>query len=489
MGKGICLGWRRAKTLRILAVVIPLLLGEAGAQTFTSIHQFGPTPGSDGNRPYTVHLIQASDGNFYGTTEFGGTNGVGTVFRITPAGTETVLYQFGFSAPNEGYTPEAGVVQGSNGNFYGTTYAGGTNHYGTVFKMTPSGVLTNIHTFTGNPDGNTPFAPLVLGTDGFLYGTTSAGGAHGYGCVFKIDTTGDLTVIWSFTNGLDGSDPYAGVYQGSDGEFYGAAYYGGGSANCSFGGCGTVYKVTSAGTFTSLHQFGYTPSDGQHPMGGIVQGYVGDYFGTTTAGGTNSEGTVFRITSAGTLTTLYQFGGLNEDGLTPEAGLMQNSDGYLYGVTFEGGTNGVGTLFKIGPGGGLVYVHDFDAFIGDGLYPNGSPVEGFDGNLYGTATAGGTNSGGTVYTFKFPVPTNPNEPNITETGGGNNPNGTNVVFSFSSVAGETYQLQSANALSASTIWSNVPGASVSNAIGGPLSFTNFISGTISQQFYRFAITP
>jgi uncharacterized repeat protein (TIGR03803 family) len=461
-----------------------LAAGLAGlrAQTFTSLYRFTGAPG-DGSQPLWMHLIQATDGDFYGTTEFGGVTNVGTVFKVTASGAETVLYQFKGYTVNDGSFPEAGLVQGSDGNFYGTTYDGGTNAYGTVFKMTPAGVLTNIHIFQppATHDGRWPFSPLTQGTDGFLYGTTSAGGTPGYGTVFQMDFAGNLTIIYSFTNGPDGSTPYAGVFQGSDGFFYGTTQMGGSN------NAGTVYKVSAAGAFTPLHQFGSTPTDGQNPIGGIVQGYTGDYFGTTYDGGSNGYGVVFKITSAGVLTNLYHFGGPATDGLNPRAGLTQGSDGYLYGTTYLGGANGVGTLFKIGPNGGLIYLHGFDAFIGDGLYPADAPVEGYDGNYYGVTYQGGTNSGfGMVYKFSQPAPQNPNQPNIASNG---NTNGTNaIVIGLNSVAGESYQLKYADSLP-TTVWSNVPGGFVSNVIGGPLLFSNFVSSAVSHRFYRFLITP
>ena len=468
------------------AVIFCLLagcLGDLRAQTVTSLYKFTGAP-TDGSQPLWMHLIQATDGDFYGTTEFGGVTNAGTVFKVDSAGTETVLYQFKGYAVNDGSFPEAGLVQGSDGNFYGTTYEGGTNFFGTVFKMTPTGVLTNIHIFqpSATHDGRWPFSPLIQGTNGYLYGTTSAGGMPGYGTVFQMDYAGNVNIIHSFTNGPDGSSPYAGVFQGSDGYFYGTTQSGGSN------GVGTVYKVNAAGNFIPLHEFGDTPTDGQNPIGGIVQGYTGDYFGTTYNGGSNGYGTVFKITSAGVLTNLYNFGGPAYDGLNPRAGLLQGSDGYLYGTTYLGGTNGnAGTLFKIGPNGGLIYLHDFDAFAGDGVYPAGALVEGYDGNYYGTTYMGGTNGSlGVVYKLSYPVPANPNEPNITGSG---NSNGTNtVVVGLNSVAGESYQLKFADVLPA-TVWSNVPGGFVTNAIGGPLLFSNFVSSAVSQRFYRFQITP
>jgi uncharacterized repeat protein (TIGR03803 family) len=474
--------------------LMPLLLaglglmpaGRVTAQSLTILHQFaGGT--NDGSQPIWMHLIQASDGDFYGTTEFGGISNVGTVFKINSAGSLTVLYQFKGSVANDGEFPEAGLVQGSDGNFYGTTYEGGTNFLGTVFRMTPAGVLTNLHIFQGpaTHDGRWPFSPLIQGTNGLFYGTTSAGGTPGYGTVFQMDLAGNLTVIYSFTNGVDGNIPYAGVFQGSDGYFYGTTQKGGTNGG-PFGGYGTVYKVSSGGAFTPLHQFGDTATDGLNPLGGIIQGYAGDYFGTTYGGGSNGYGTVFRITSAGVLTNLYHFGGPAYDGLNPYTGLLQGSDSYLYGTTLLGGTNGAGSLFKIGPAGGLIYLHAFDAFASDGVHPEGALVEGYDGNYYGTTYSGGTNGFGVVYKLAYPPPQNANKLNITNSGSSGATN--HFVLSLAGVAGEIYQLQFANVLPAA-VWSNAPSGVVSNAIGGPLSFSNFVSVTVTQRFFRLQITP
>jgi uncharacterized repeat protein (TIGR03803 family) len=466
--------------------------GGALAQSLTILHQFsGGT--NDGAQPVWMRLIQATDGNFYGTTEYGGPADAGTVFKITPSGSETVLYSFKGSATNDGQTPEAGLVQGSDGNFYGTTYEGGTNYYGTVFKMTPAGALTNIHIFQGplTHDGRWPFSPLVQGTNGLFYGTTSAGGTKGYGSVFQMDSNGNLSVIYSFSNQADGSTPYAGLFQGSDGYFYGTAAQGG-TNGTEYDGYGTVFKVSAAGVFILLHDFGAITNDGQDPIAGVVEGYDGNYFGTTYGGGTNDDGMVFSITSTGSLTNLYSFGATANDGLYPYVGLLQGSDSYLYGTTYLGGTNGAGALFKIGQAGGLVYLHAFDSFIGDGVYPRGALVEGYDGNYYGTTYEGGTNYLGVVYKLAYPVPSNPNEPGISNPGNPNgnpNPNGTNqVVISLASVAGETFQLQYAGSLSGTT-WSNVPDGTADDAIGGPLSFTDFVSSIVPQRFYRLQITP
>jgi uncharacterized repeat protein (TIGR03803 family) len=304
--------------------------------TLTTLYSFGV---GDGKSPYGW-LVQGSDGNFYGTTSAGGAHNSGTVFKITPGGTLTTLHTFNLS---DGTSPSAGLVQGSNGNFYGTTVAGGANHEGTVFKITPSGTLTTLYSF-GVSDGKNPFGWLVQGSDGNFYGTTEGGGgATDAGTVFKITPSGTLTTLYSF-DVSDGANPFAGLVQGSDGNFYGTTVAGG--AN---NGDGTVFKITPSGTLTILHSFNL--SDGAYPYGGLVQGSDGNFYGTTYFGGGSSNcadgcGTVFKITPSGTLTTLYSFAG--SDGKNPYGGLVQGSDGNFYGTTTGGGANDAGTVFRLG---------------------------------------------------------------------------------------------------------------------------------------------
>jgi uncharacterized repeat protein (TIGR03803 family) len=266
------------------------------------------------------------------------------VFKITPQGTLTTLWQFNGT---NGATPYAGLVQGSDSNFYGTTYNGGTNGYGTVFKITSQGTLTTLWQFGANPtNGDNPHADLVQGGDGNFYGTTYQGGTNGAGTVFKITPQGTLTTLWQF-GGSNGQYPYAGLVQGSDSNFYGTTYAGG----TNFG---TVFKITSEGTLTTLWDFGPGFAGGTLPYAGLVQGSDGNFYGTTYGGGTNNDGSVFKITPQGTLTTVWQFNGSN--GKNPNAGLVQGSDGNFYGTTYQGGTNYVvisgstnylGTVFKL----------------------------------------------------------------------------------------------------------------------------------------------
>jgi uncharacterized repeat protein (TIGR03803 family) len=353
----------------------------ACVSNFTLLYSF--SGGSDGQLPY-ASLVQGSDGNFYGTTRTGGANGTGAVFKITPEGTETVLYSF--AGGSDGANPYSSLIQGSDGEFYGTTALGGATGNGTVFKITPAGIETVLYSLAGGSDGANPVAGLIVGSDGNFYGTTENGGTSDYGTVFKITPAGVETVLYSFAGGSDGAAPAAGLVQGSDGNFYGATYAGGNS--------GTIFKVTPAGVETVLHSFTGGSSDGDQPYGSLVQGVDGNFYGTTAFGGTNGYGTVFKITPSGNETVLYSFAG-GSDGAAPWAGLLLGNDGSFYGTTNGGGTAGYGTVFKITPSG-TENVLDF--FTGtDGEGPWSSVLQGSDGNLYGTTYYGGTNGNGTVF--------------------------------------------------------------------------------------------
>ena len=352
--------------------------------------------GSDGAYPF-AGLAQGSDGDFYGTTGGGGASSCGTVFKITSGGNLTTLYSFDGS---DGATPYAGLVQGSDGNFYGTTVNGGASGKGTVFRITSGGSLTTLYSLGGSDRAN-PYAGLVQGSDGDFYGTTLDGG-DGYGTVFKITSGGSLTTLHSF-NGSDGARPFAGLVQ-AGGHFYGTTYNGG------YGYLGTVFKITSGGSFTTLHVFsGY----GAFPYGGLVQGSDGNLYGTTSDNdnvGPTQYGTVFKITSGGSLTSLYSFN--NSDGGIPYAGLVQGSDGNFYGTTVQGGATvlcwgGCGTEFKITSGGSLTTLYSFS--YSDGATPYAGLVQGNDGNFYGTTAYGGASGYGTVFKITLPsntVPTN-----------------------------------------------------------------------------------
>jgi uncharacterized repeat protein (TIGR03803 family) len=374
------------------------------AQTLTTLYSFCSLSGCpDGADPY-AGLVQATNGDLYGTTVSGGTSGTntnGTVFKITPGGTLTTLYSFCSSTNcTDGADPYAGLVQAANGNFYGTTYYGGTNHRGTVFKITQGGTLTTLYSFcsqTNCTDREGPLAGLVQAANGDFYGTTQYAGANGGGTAFKITPGGTLTTLYSFcsqTNCTDGADPYAGLVQAANGDFYGTTYSGGANGNY-----GTVFKITPGGTLTTLYSFCSQTNctDGAGPQAGLVQAADGDLYGTTVSGGTNTNGTVFKITPTGTLTTLHSFNGTT-DGATPAAGLVQAINGDFYG-TASSGANNYGTVFKITPSGTLTTLYRFchQTHCPDGATPYAGLVQDTNGDFYGTTSEGGSNNDGTVF--------------------------------------------------------------------------------------------
>jgi uncharacterized repeat protein (TIGR03803 family) len=243
---------------------------------------------------------------------------------------------------------------------------------------------------------------------------------------------------------------------------------------------GTVFRISPNGSYTNLYSFGSSPKDGYTPSV-LVQGSDGNFYGTTFGGGTNNNGTVFRISPSGTYTSLYSFVGFPKDGSGPSGGLVQGSDGNFYATTIFGGTNFYGTVFRISPSGGYTNLYTF-YFIAD---TDAGLVQGSDGNFYGATNTGGTNGLGTVFRFSIPLNSPPYPINeIT----GVQLSGTNVVFNVVSIAGETYQLQFSSSMN-STNWVNVDGVSVTNSIGALLTLTNFGGAVGSQGFYRFAITP
>ena len=367
------------------------------AQTFTTLHSFDGTDGRLSN----AGLVQATNGNLYGTTYYGGAENSGEIFEITPGGILTTLHSFcAKSDCTDGEYTYATPVQGVDGNFYGTTYLGGSKELGTVFKITPSGTQTTLHTFGGS-DGSQPLAGLVQANNGDFYGTTYMGGSEGKGEVFKITASGALTRVHSFCSQsgcTDGENPFAGLIQGIDGNLYGTTF-GGGTAK----GFGTVFKITPSGTLTTLHSF-CTQSvcpDGQFPQTGLLQATNGSLYGTTVSGGAYGDGTIFKLTTSGKITTLYNVCSQSgcPDGNYLIAGLIQATDGNLYGIMDVGGASGGGTIFKITLSGTLTTLYNFCSQSGcpDGQYPVGGLVQATDGNLYGTTDDGGANGFGTVF--------------------------------------------------------------------------------------------
>jgi uncharacterized repeat protein (TIGR03803 family) len=379
---------RSWKTIFFLCVFSAASAIASPAQTVTTLINFD---GTDGANPATGSLVQGIDGNFYGTTSRGGASGFGTVFKITPGGTLTTLHSFDGA---DGQFPYAGLVQATSGNLYGTTLEGGAGGNGTVFQITPGGKLATLHAFDG-ADGGNPGAALVRATNGNFYGTTSGGGANGNGTVFEITLGGTLTTLHSFVR-TDGANPGAALIQATNGNFYGTAEFGGAH------GEGTVFEVTAGGALTTLYSFCAQPgcTDGANPDAGLVQATNGNFYGTTHSGGANgASGTVFRITPQGALTTLYSFCAQTNcvDGLNPSAGLVQAINGNFYGTTLAGGANGEGVVFEITPGGTLTTLHSFEGTGDEG--PDAALVQATNGKFYGTTYEGGAHNDGMVFSL------------------------------------------------------------------------------------------
>jgi len=363
---------------------------------FTTLLSFD---GTNGANPHYVYLVQGTDGDLYGTT-YVSTGSGGTVFKITTKGVLTMLYTF---CPDgepclEGAQPEAGLVLATNGNFYGTAANGGANGFGTVFQVTSAGKVTALHSFDST-DGASPEVGLIQASNGDLFGTTSIGGSSDVGTIFDISTADKFTSLLNFT-GTNGDYPDGRLVQGSDGNFYG-------TTEEVSSGSGTVFRMTLAGKLTTLHKF--TGTDGAGPTCALIQASNGNFYGTTQAGGANSGGTVFQITPAGKLTTLYSFCSKAgcADGANPSAGLIQATDGNLYGTTFSGGSNetscngGCGTIFRITTAGMLTTLYNFCSKSGcvDGSQPMEGLVQDTNGTLYGLTYYGGTDGLGTVYSL------------------------------------------------------------------------------------------
>jgi uncharacterized repeat protein (TIGR03803 family) len=380
------------------------------AQTFKLMHSFDNT---DGQNPTYAALVQGLDGNLYGTTEFGGANtacnpahvGCGTVFKISTAGTLTTLWSFCQNIPAgcpDGSYPLAAMILGVDGNLYGTTSSGGAHGLGSVFKITPAGALTTIYSFCakgGCADGYDPSAPLFLGADGDFYGTTvhggtgGCGGCHGGGVFFKLTPAGVLTTLYSFCKGTctDGSYPSVGVIQGNDGNFYGTTAAGG-TTNA-----GTVFKISSTGVETTLYTFcsltGCT--DGINSYSELVQGTDGNFYGTTNGDDSNG-GNVFKITPQGKLTTLHSF--TTSLGAVPLAGLVLANDGSFYGTTFTNFHDGncCGNIFKITAAGKYTPLLLLNGTNGNGPY---ELTQDTNGVFYGETHNGGAKNDGTVFSI------------------------------------------------------------------------------------------
>jgi uncharacterized repeat protein (TIGR03803 family) len=366
-----------------------------------------------------------------------GIEGCGIAYKLTPKGAETILHTFTDGA--DGGNPRGGLVLDMAGNLYGTTSTGGSGNSGVVFKLDPTGNETVLYNFTGGADGGQPYGSLFMDRSGNLYGTTSVGGSSGNGVVFKLDTTGTETVLYTFAGSPDGSTPQAGLLQDSANNFYGTTHSGG-KVNCKGStsnatGCGTVFKLNASGKETVLYSFtgGDDGSDGAFPNTTLVLDSAGNLYGTTLAGSPGPCysipnmppyepflihcGTVFKVDSTGKETILHNFSVSNKDGVSPNGDLLSDWAGNLYGTTSMGGTIacdvsgfgaapvnvGCGTIYKLDPAGNEIILSNFGS-NGQGIGPDGGLIADAEGNLYGTTSEGGTNNFGTVFKFVAAIP-------------------------------------------------------------------------------------
>ena len=353
------------------------------AQGFTVLYAFGN--GKDGGTPYS-DLVRDSAGNLYGTTFSGGTAGDGTVFTLDATGKETVLYSFQGGA--DGALPVAGLIRGAKGELYGATVEGGAAGHGTIFKLDATGTEIVLHHFR-SADGSYPDASLLRDASGNLYGATLEGGASNAGTVFMLGRNREETVLHSFT-GADGRFPYSygGLIRDANGNFYGTSLAGGASDQ------GVVFKLNAAGREIILHTF-TGGTDGGYPYAGLVMDEKGNLYGTTYMGGASGQGTIFRVTQGGKETVLYSFTGA-ADGGNPAARLLRDKKGNFFGTTYYGGASNSGVVFKLDKNHNLTVLHSLD-YANDGGYPTARLIRDANGNLYGTASAGGASNRGTVF--------------------------------------------------------------------------------------------
>ena len=380
-----------------LALCVLAFAAPAGAHDrFHILHTF--LDGDDGGTPNTPVILDRK-GNLYGTALQGGANNDGVVFKITPKGDETTLYSF--AGGSDGDKPEAGVVIDKNGNLYGTTNLGGPSDQGTAFRLATDGTETVLHAFTGGSDGGYPQANLLLDSAGDLYGTTVSGGrgcSDGCGTIFKIAPDGTFTTLYTFAGGDDGWFIMAGLIADRKGNLYGTAQVGGSH------GFGTVFRLSQRGAFKVLYAF-QGGNDGAYPQAGLIRDASGNLYGTTRSGGGSNAcgdygcGTIFRLASDGTETVLHAFSG-GSDGGEPYGGVTADLSGNLYGTAITGGgVDGLGTVFELRSNGSFRVLHTFEG-QSDGAWPEAGVALDESGNVYSTAYAEGPDGWGTVFKIR-----------------------------------------------------------------------------------------
>lgn len=389
------------RILNLCIAFLPFASLSIHAQTFKVLHSF--EGGSDGASPQGA-LLRDRLGNLYGTANLGGNQdcdkgGCGVIFRLTSTGAETILHRF---VQTDGALPSANLIPDAADNVYSTVSFGGpygcdSKGCGGIFKMDKTGKLTLLYAFTGVGDGANPYAGLIRDPAGNLYGVAYAGGTRGpcpgtinIGCgtVFKLNTSGKLLILHTFTGGNDGAAPYAPLL--TDGRnLYGTA-----SSDGAFGG-GTVFKIDSKANFSVLYAFTGVAGDGKIPFAGLIRDSLGNMYGTTLGGGNvNSYGTIYKLDPTGKETVLHVFSGT--DGQWPWASLVFDKSGNLFGTTSFGGTNGDGTVFEVDVRGDETVLHNFLSAI-DGSAVISPIIMDDAGNIYGTADEGGLFADGTAF--------------------------------------------------------------------------------------------
>jgi len=378
-------------SLRYLVVLI--LAALAQAQTFTTLYKF--TGGADGGNP-EAGVIQDAEGNLYGTTQDSGVYKAGVVYEISTAGTETVLHSFG--SGQDGLSPFTPVIRDGKGNIYGTTVEGGSDDYGTIFTIDATGHETILHSFgTIKDDGCYPEQGLVMGKSGILFGTAAKCGSHNRGTIFKVNSAGHFTLLYSFIQSPYGGRPAGGrLTRDKSGSLYGVTTGGGHNE-------GVLYELAANGAPGLLHSFMGGTKDGCYPVGSVMQDEAGNFYGTTYDCGSNGYGTIWKVSKTGREIILHNFSGGTADGCYPSGGVARDLEGNLYGVASECGANGYGALYEFSASGTFTLLHSFG--LSDGADPVGE-VLWTNGTLFGTTYVGGNdgcnaygNGCGTVWSY------------------------------------------------------------------------------------------
>jgi uncharacterized repeat protein (TIGR03803 family) len=380
--------------LALFALIVALAAMPAYAQTYSVLYNFGTRGGDPANPFWTGNITEGWDGNLYTTATQGGVKGNGAVFRMSPEGKLYVLYDFCAQTNcTDGTVPRGGLTLGYDGNFYGTTYNGGTDNggQGTLFRITPTRTYTVLHSFGPGLDGAFPESAPTQGDGDILYGSTQMGGTADCGTIYTLTLQGAYSVLYSFgTTSTDGCYSVASPISASDGNLYGTTNLGGTS------GDGTVYRITPSGQETVIYNFDGT--HGSQPWGPLVEGTDGNFYGTTLAGGTANAGVIFKVTPAGAISVLHSMNGTT-DGNDVHAGLVQGTDGNFYGVAQNGGETSetlcsqtsndqCGTLFEITPAGTFTVIYSFDGT--HGFSPLVAPFQHTNGLIFGDTFYGGT---------------------------------------------------------------------------------------------------